>query len=114
MTLFLLLYSCTLEATVPTHRLVFLDIADPNPYAQYRAEMEPLLARYGGHFALDVDGGDVRIHSAPFEPNRVLLLTFPDDVVASRFFADPAYGRVREAYFSPAVRNTHVQAFSGD
>lgn len=87
------------------HRLVFLQITDPEGYARYRAGMEPLLASAGGRFVLDVVGAPT-VHPADFLPDRVLLIAFPDPAAAEAFFADPAYQAVRSAWFTPSVAHS--------
>ena len=91
-------------------RLVSLDIEDANTYDEYRRRMAPLLERHGGHFVLDVEGGIARIHPAPFDPGRVLLIAFPSEGDARAFFSDPEYTAVRSQWFDRAVSQTHAQA----
>ena len=86
-------------------RLVCLQIADPSGYARYRAEMAPILERFGGHFVLDVEGS-ASVHPADFEPTRVLLIAFASEGDARGFFADPGYQSVRATWFEPAVHRT--------
>lgn len=90
------------------HRLVCLDVADPDGYARYRAGMEPLLADAGGHFVLDVSASSATVCPVDFVPNRVLVIAFPDAAAASAFFQDPAYQAVRTRHFGPSVRRSHA------
>jgi uncharacterized protein (DUF1330 family) len=96
------------EEPMNVHRLVHLEIADPEGYGRYRAGMEPLLAEHGGAFVLDVEGGSLHHHGAPFTPSRTLVLGFPSAEAAKAFATDPRYLAVREAHFERAVTNTHV------
>ena len=92
-------------------RFVCLHVTDATIYAGYRERMTPILADHGGHFLLDVQGGDVRTHPADFDTNWVLMLSFPSAAAADGFFSDPAYVAVRDAWFDRSVSHAHVQTF---
>src|SRR5512145_2626072 len=80
-----------------------LEVRDAERYARYRAEMTPLLARYGGRFDHDFEVARVLVSSASPRTNRVFALSFPDAAARERFFADPHYRRIRAEHFEPAV-----------
>lgn len=89
-------------------RLVCLDLEDREAYARYRELMEPILARFGGHFLLDVDVAQAHVVPADFDVGRVLLIRFPDKSTSDAFFADQDYRAARAAWFVPAVRAAKV------
>src|SRR5512145_2240921 len=80
-----------------------LEVRDAERYARYRAEMAPLLGRYGGRFEHDFEVARVLRSSASPRINRVFALSFPDAGARERFFADPRYRRIRSEHFEPAV-----------
>lgn len=92
-----------------THvRLVCLDIEGAASYQRYRAEMEPILDRYGGRFLLDADIGAIAINPADFEFGRLLLIEFPEESVSDAFFGDADYGVIKSRWFTPAVRRVYT------
>lgn len=80
-----------------------LEVTDEALYARYRARMTPVLERYGGRFDHDFAVSRVLATSGSARINRVFALSFPDGAAHARFFADPAYLRVRATCFDPAV-----------
>ena len=76
-------------------RVVALEVTDEEGYTAYRRAMKPILASWGGRFAVDVRGSALRPEGA----NRVFVIEFPDAAAAGAFFSDPAYLAVREAHF---------------
>ena len=91
-------------------RLVGLQVDDEELYARYREGMTPILAGFGGSFRYDFMVGQVLKQEADAPINRVFVLRFPDQATQARFFADPAYLKVREAFFKPAVSASTVIA----
>lgn len=90
--------------------LIGVAIFHPELYAQYRAEMGPLLERAGGAFRCDFEvsrelkpGGDPAI-------NRVFVIAFPDKAVMDAFFADPEYLEIRSRLFTKSVARLVVLA----
>ena len=90
--------------------LVGLDVADEEAYAAYRAEMTPILESYGGSFRFDATIAKTLRSELPHAVNRLFVIGFPDASTRDRFFADPAYLRVKAARFAPAVRHVAVLA----
>lgn len=92
-------------AAEATRRLMVfgLDVKDAELYRRYRAEMMPILERHGGAFGYDFVVAQVLRSPTPTPINRVFTIVFPDRAAADRFFTDPAYLAVREAWFTPAV-----------
>lgn len=91
---------------MPYEMTVALAVADQEAYAQYRAEMTPLLEQRGGSFRYDFEvarelkpGGDPPI-------NRAFVISFPDKETKEAFFADPVYLEIRGRLFVKAVART--------
>lgn len=90
--------------------LVALDVADPALYQEYRAAMGPLLAAAGGGFRYDFEIARTLRSEASHPINRVFAIHFPDAATKERFYGDPAYRRIRERFFAPAVRARTILA----
>jgi uncharacterized protein (DUF1330 family) len=89
---------------------IALFVADHEQYAQYRAEIAPLLKTAGGRFRYDFEVARTLKSDASHEINRVFVLQFPDRESKERFFADPVYREIRRWLFEQAVRATSVIA----
>ncbi len=88
------------------------DVTDDSLYQRYRAEMTPILERYGGAFGYDLVVSRVLKSEAAAPMNRVFTIAFPDRSSVERFFEDPEYRAVRARLFEPAVRSlTKIAAF---
>jgi uncharacterized protein (DUF1330 family) len=82
---------------------VGLEVKDQALYRRYREDMTPILQRYGGGFGYDFIVAETLKSEGQAPINRVFTIWFPDREAASRFFADPAYKKVRARSFEPAV-----------
>ena len=72
---------------------VGLLVVDHEKYAQYRAEIAPLLAAAGGRFRYDFEVARTLKSEAEHDINRVFVLRFPDRASKESFFADPNTSR---------------------
>ncbi len=95
---------------MPWEILVGLGIEDPARYAEYRAEMTPLLQAAGGDFRFDFEVGANLKNGSGQEINRIFAIAFPDREAKKRFFTDPVYLEIRSRLFAPAVK--HVVALA--
>jgi uncharacterized protein (DUF1330 family) len=82
---------------------VGLFVADPLRYAEYRAEIAPLLAAAGGGFRYDFEVARTLKSEAGHELNRVFVIRFPSRASMELFFADAEYVEIRARLFVPAV-----------
>ena len=82
---------------------VGLLVADQKIYAQYRAEMTPLLEAAGGRFRYDFDVARTLKGEVSHDINRVFVLQFPDRASKERFFGDSRYVEIRTRLFEKAV-----------
>jgi len=83
---------------------VGLFVADHEKYAQYRAEIAPLLEAAGGRFRYDLEVDRTLKSEAGHEINRFFALNFPDREARERFFADHRYVAIRARFFEKAVK----------
>ncbi len=83
--------------------LMGVQVIDEAAYARYRAEMTPVLEAHGGSFVLDVRVGEILKEPSASRFNRLFAIRFPSTERRDAFFADPAYGEIRERVFGLAV-----------
>src|SRR3954467_14531784 len=53
-----------------------IDIADPTTYEDYKRQVAPLIARFGGRYL--ARGGPHEVLEGDWEPHRLVVLEFPD------------------------------------
>jgi uncharacterized protein (DUF1330 family) len=90
--------------------IVGLFVADHQKYAQYRAEIAPLLEAAGARFRYDFEIARTLKSEADQEINRLFVLQFPDRASKERFFADSRYIEIRARLFEKAVTGTTIIA----
>jgi uncharacterized protein (DUF1330 family) len=83
--------------------LIGVYVVDEARYAQYRAEMTPLLEARGGRFVVDVRTSEVLRAPAPGAFNRLFTIRFPSRQIRDAFFADPDYLAIRTRLFESSV-----------
>ena len=94
---------------------VGLFVADQEKYAQYRAEMTPLLEAAGGRFRYDFEVARTLKGETVGEINRLFLIRFPDRASKDRFFADSQYLEIRARLFDKAVsRRVTIAEYESD
>ena len=87
--------------------LLGLKVDDADGYAQYRAEMTPLLALHGGSFPFDAEVAQVLRPEEGADLNRVFCMRFPSEEQMTAFFEHPEYLEIRQRLFSPSVSRVH-------
>ena len=80
-----------------------LNVVDEDGYQKYRDETLPLLTACGGYFRYDFAVSEVLKGEAKHPINRVFVVVYPNREAQVRLFNDPAYLRVRDAFFTPSV-----------
>jgi uncharacterized protein (DUF1330 family) len=82
---------------------VGVNVVNAEMYAQYRAEMSPLLTASGGSFVVDVEVAQIfrAPEATPF--NRLFTIRFPTRERLEAFFAAPEYLAIRQRLFDPSV-----------
>jgi uncharacterized protein (DUF1330 family) len=89
---------------------VGLLVLDHEMYAQYRAEIAPLLEAAGARFRYDFEVARNLRSETSHGINRLFVLQFPDRAGKERFFADPRYLEIRGRLFEKAVGGMTVIA----
>ena len=88
--------------------LVGLHVTDQDSYTRYRQEMKPMLDAHGGCFAYDFTIDQVLVSGAEHPINRLFVISFPSEAARKAFFSDPAYRKVRDEWFAPAVAGATI------
>ena len=89
---------------------VGLLVTDHEKYAQYRAEMTPLLEAAGGRFRYDFEVARTLKREAGGEVNRLFVIQFPDREGRDGFFSDARYLEIRARLFATSVAATSMIA----
>ena len=89
---------------------VGLFVADHEKYAQYRAEIAPLLEEAGGRFRYDFEVARILKGEADHDINRLFVIQFPDRPCKERFFTDSRYVEIRARLFAKAVEAAAIIA----
>lgn len=89
---------------------VGLLVVNHEKYAQYRAEIAPLLEAAGGRFRYDFEVSRLLKSEAAHDINRLFVIRFPDRAGRDRFFTDPRYVEIRARIFEQAVERTAIIA----
>ena len=74
---------------MPAYVIAEIAISDPAEYDKYRPLAAASIARHGGRFA--VRGGKVSLLEGSPEPQRVVLIEFPDAAAARRWYESSDY-----------------------
>ena len=70
-----------------------IDVTDPEGYEEYRRGAPGCIERYGGRYL--VRGGQVEVMEGDWQPNRFVLIEFPDAASAHAFLDDPEYSALK-------------------
>ncbi len=95
---------------MPFELTVGLLVVDHEKYAQYRAEMSPLLEAAGGRFRYDFEIARTLKSEAKHDINRVFVIQFPDRATRERFFSNPKYVEIRTRLFEKSVQGMSIIA----
>lgn len=74
---------------MPAYVIVGVDVTDPGAYTAYTREVPLTLEPYGGRFI--VRGGHYEVIEGAWDPDRIVVLEFPDAARAHAWHASPAY-----------------------
>ena len=66
-----------------------IEITDPETFETYRAQVPPILEKYGGEFI--VRGGDREVLEGDWPWRRMVILKFPDREAAKAWHASAEY-----------------------
>jgi uncharacterized protein (DUF1330 family) len=81
--------------------IVDIDVTDPERYADYRAVARRAVEAAGGKFI--VRGGATEVLEGERQPNRLVVLEFPDMAAARAWYESPLYREARAAREGAAV-----------
>ena len=95
---------------MPFEMTVGLEVTDGAKYAQYRAEIAPLLEGTGGKFRYDFEIARTLKSEASHPINRLFVLQFPDRARREEFFKNPEYLEIRRRLFEKAVDQMTILA----
>ena len=71
------------------YMIVDVDVRDPAVYEEYKTKVPALIRKHGGEYL--VRGGNFVVLEGDWEPNRLVILRFPDIASAQAFLIDPEY-----------------------
>jgi uncharacterized protein (DUF1330 family) len=77
---------------VPAYLIAEVDVTDPAAYEEYRKQVPPIIAKYGGRYL--VRGGKVESKEGGWTPPRFVIVEFPSMEQARRFYDSPEYAPV--------------------
>lgn len=78
--------------------IVEVKIHDPESYAEYKRQVGPLVARYGGTFL--VRGGETLTIEGDWQPERLVVVQFADTEHFTAWYDSPEYAEVRKIRFN--------------
>lgn len=84
---------------MPAYVIADIEVTNPKEYEAYRAMVPPTIAAFGGRFI--ARGGKIESLEGAWQPNRVIILEFPDAATARRWYDSPEYAeakRLRQAH----------------
>jgi uncharacterized protein (DUF1330 family) len=83
--------------------LVDCKVTDPKQYEDYKRLAQLAIARYGGRYL--ARGGETIVLEGTWQPNRIVVIEFPDLAQARKFYDSPEYRSARAARASAAQMN---------
>ena len=78
-------------------------VTDPKRYEDYKRLAPPAIAQYGGRYL--ARGGETVVLEGTWEPNRIVVLEFPDLEQARKFYDSPEYRNARAVRAGAAQMN---------
>lgn len=74
---------------MPAYLMARLVVHDEAKYAEYRAQVPPVIAAHGGRYL--VRGGAVDVKEGDAPPGRLVVVEFPDMASAHAFYGSTEY-----------------------
>ncbi len=74
---------------MPAFIVAEVNVTDPAGYEPYRPLAAASIARFGGRFV--VRGGEAQLLEGTPEPQRIVVIEFPDAETARRWYASAEY-----------------------
>ncbi|HTR59893.1 MAG TPA: DUF1330 domain-containing protein [Casimicrobiaceae bacterium] len=85
------------------YMLVDCSVTDPAKYEEYKRLAQTAIAQHGGRYL--ARGGETVVLEGSWQPNRVVIVEFPDLQRARAFYDSPEYRAAREARTDAATMN---------
>lgn len=84
---------------MPAYLIAEHAITDPTKFDEYRVKVGPMITKYGGRY-ITKGGTHVVLEkdNAVWQPNRVVIIEFPDMAALQAWYTSPEYVR---AYCAP-------------
>lgn len=79
---------------MPAYLIGDVSVKDAAAYEEYRSQIGDPIARHGGEYV--VRGGDIEIISGDWQPNRLIILRFPDKNSVRAYLEDPDFRRLTD------------------
>ncbi|MCW2236308.1 DUF1330 domain-containing protein [Azospirillum canadense] len=80
---------------MPAYIIADVKVTDTAAYERYKALTPNAITKNGGRFL--ARGGQTEVLEGGWQPNRVVILEFPDMATARAFYDSPEYREAREA-----------------
>ncbi len=77
---------------MPAYIVALVEVTDPQTYDGYRARTPGLVAKYGGRFV--IRGGEPQVLEGDWPAPWVVVIEFPDEAAARRFYDSPDYQEI--------------------
>ena len=94
---------------MPAYVIADTDITDQTTYEEYRRQVAPLVAKFGGRFL--VRGGKHTVLEGTWRPHRLVVIEFPTMEALKRWYHSPEYAPLL-ALRQPAA-TVHLVAVEG-
>lgn len=85
------------------HAIVDIEVTDPEAYEEYRKQVPPLVAKYGGKYL--VRGGEMEKVEGDWSPTRVVILEFESMERAKEFYYSEEYEPLKRIRLSATNSN---------
>ena len=98
---------------MPVYMIAESKTKDAEVYAEYIAQVPPIISRYGGRYL--VRGGKVTPVTGGRTPERMIVLEFPSQEHITRCFSSPEYQRIAHLHDAGAdFRAVIVEGYAQD
>ena len=94
---------------MPAYLIADTHITDQSTYNEYKQQVAPLIAKFGGRFL--VRGGPHEVLEGSWQPSRLVLIEFPDMKALKSWYSSPEYAPLL-ALRQPAATD-HLVAVEG-
>ena len=86
-----------------TYLIADITVHNPERYRDYVRQVPAFIEKHQGSYA--VRGGEVEIREGDWQPQRLIVLEFPDKEHANAFLDDPEYQAVAAIRHAAATTN---------